>query len=115
MGENAIIWIVALIGAVPGLLALIIQLFKVKKQNKKIESDITAQITKAASTMLDHMKEQIESLEDDIRVLKCESMSNKLEIVRLISGINRLIAQIRALRHEPVWTPESSIESLLDS
>ena len=74
MGDNTIILIVALIGAVSGILAFIISLLKVKKQNKKMGADITAQITNAASTMLNHMKEQIASLEDDI---ECESNRNK--------------------------------------
>ena len=114
MEENTVIWVVALIGAIPGVLALIAQLFKVKRQNKKIESDITAQITEAASTMLEHMKDQIEGLEEDVKTLKCESIANKLEIVRLITGINRLIAQIRALGHNPVWTPDPSTDIFLN-
>ena len=114
MEENTLIWLVALVGAIPGIIALIIQLLKVKKQNKKMESDITAQITKAASTMLGHMKEQIKDLEEDVKILKCELIENKIEIIRLIKGINRLIAQIRGLDHVPVWTPDSDDEKYSD-
>jgi len=56
--------------------------------------------------MLDQLQEQIDRLEKKVHDLEVGALCNKREIVRLISGINRLIAQIRRLGKEPVWTPE---------
>jgi len=105
MENNLAIWI-AIIGSLPGLSAIIIQIVRSKKENKKIDADITIKITEAASKMLDQLQEQIDRLEKKVHDLEVGALCNKREIVRLISGINRLIAQIRRLGKEPVWTPE---------
>jgi len=105
MENNLAIWI-AIIGSLPGLSAIIIQIVRSKKENKKIDADITIKITEAASKMLDQLQEQIDRLEKKVYDLEVGALCNKREIVRLISGINRLIAQIRKLGEEPVWTPD---------
>jgi len=112
--------VIAIIGAIPGVIALYLQFRKNKVEEKLSDSEITEKITAAAGVMMDKMQAQIVRLE--AQVIRMEAQIVKLEarvsamqreldvqdkqIELLKKGINKLIIQIRKLGEEPCWTPD---------
>lgn len=88
------IWL-ALIAASPGLLALIVQWVKQRKENTKVEAEAADVITKAAKSAVELQGAQVARL--DAEILTC-----KKRIALLERWVQLLSEQIQALDHAPV-------------
>jgi len=97
--------IIAIIGAIPGLIALILQFKKNKVEERESDSNIAEKITGAAGVIMDKMQAQITHCETEIKCLELRIEAQDNEIARLRKGIIKLVTQIKKY-DEPCWTPD---------
>lgn len=95
--------LVALIGAIPGIYAIILQMRKNKAEEKTIDSSITGKITDAAGIIIDKLQVQMDSMEKRIDGLMKEIVllkkrekifvHNQKELLRIIKELKDVMRE----------------------
>lgn len=92
--------IVALLALLAGILSGVVSSSLTNRaQRRKNDADAAESLSQAAANLIEPLNQRIDALEAEVSDLR-----NKL--VELLGGIKKLIEQIRALGHDPVWVPQ---------
>lgn len=84
---------VALISALPGVLALL-------AQRKKAEADAAASLTMAAAQLIDDLREEVECLRNKIAALEAQNCSQQERLTVLQETLDQAMHRIRELELE---------------
>lgn len=95
--------------------SLVIQLTKVKNENKEKEASFAQLVTEAAKNLIAPLNERIEGLESTVtsltskvKELTAENVTLKTTLAEISAGVEILSNQIIALGHKPKWTRRSN-------
>jgi len=107
--------IIAIIAALPGLLALALQYsrqrdeHKIKKRHAEIEQvEAAANLSEAAMNLIAPYRNRIKELESQVLIMRSEIDDLKKKIVdyeNVVEGAGRLYYQVKATGHDPIYIP----------
>jgi soluble cytochrome b562 len=112
--ESYITYLIAFLGCVPGVIALIKQLKRDKSEIKKIDIESNSILISDALKLKDEINEQLQTFrcsllesQKEISDLRADVKKLRTRVSYLRKGIDILICQIEQQGETPQWRPES--------
>jgi peptidoglycan hydrolase CwlO-like protein len=97
--------LVALIGAVPGVIALVLQFRKNRTEEKKGNADVSLTITESALKLVEPLNKEIDKLKIQVTNLEKKIEHQDEMIHRYNVGTKKLLKQLCDNNMKPVWIP----------
>lgn len=98
-------WLPAIVTLLVGIVGSIAPVMSALAARRKGEGDFAKTVVDSAAVMVDKLTVRVESLERQVNTLTKENEVLRRDQQVLKAGVALLINQLRALGHQPLWTP----------